>query len=192
MTETSSVTRPLDSGIAVADWPRSPVLWLMGVSQEGLPSGEEFTSFVRRVQPRLQRGLVATYGPDVGRQATVDALSWAWEHWDQIRSVENQTGYLYRVGQSASRRYVPKPLPPELLGELEQRFPDVEPRLVPALARLSTQQRTVVVLVHGFGWSQADVAGLLELNPSTVREHLSRALSRLRDQLEVANAHEYR
>lgn len=157
-----------------------------------MPSSREFTSFVRRVQPKLQRGLVASYGPDVGRQATVDALSWAWEHWDRIRVVRNQTGYLYRVGQSASRRYVPKPLPPELLVQLEQRFPDVEPRLVPALARLSTQQRTVVVLVHGFGWSQADVAELLDVNPSTVREHLTRALSRLRDQLEVTDAHEYR
>ncbi len=155
-------------------------------------SGEEFAAFVRGVQPRLQRGLVATYGPDVGRQATVDALSWAWEHWDQIRSVENQAGYLYRVGQSASRRYVPKPLPPALLVELDQRFPDVEPGLLPALARLSAKQRTVVVLVHGFGWSQADVAELLEINPSTVREHLGRALSRLRDELEVTNAHEYR
>lgn len=128
----------------------------------------------------------------MGRDATLDALSWAWEHWDQLRSIANQTGYLYRVGQSASRRYTSKPLPPELLVQLEQRVPDVEPRLVPALARLSSQQRTVVVLVEGFGWSQAEVADLLEINPSTVREHLTRALSRLRNELEVTNVHEHR
>ncbi|MFV0373579.1 RNA polymerase sigma factor, partial [Microbacterium sp.] len=102
-----------------------------------------------------------------------------------------QTGYLYRVGQSASRRYTPKPLPPELLVQLEESFPDVEPGLVPAFARLSGQQPTIVVLVHGFGWSQADVAELLEISPSTVHVHLSRALDRLRDILEVTDAQQH-
>jgi RNA polymerase sigma factor (sigma-70 family) len=64
-------------------------------------------------------------------------------------------------------------------------MPELSPELLPALGRLSTQQRTIVVLVHAYGWSQADVASLLEINPSTVREHLSRGLARLRDELEV-------
>ena len=41
-----------------------------------------------------------------------------------------------------------------------------------------------VVLVHGYGWPQAEVAALLEVGPSTVHEHLNRALARLRADLE--------
>ena len=63
---------------------------------------------------------------------------------------------------------------------------DLAPELWPALARLSAQQRTIVLLVHGYGWSQADVAALLQINPSTVREHMNRALTRLRRELVVS------
>ena len=53
-----------------------------------------------RYEPRLRRALVASFGPVEGRAATVDALSWAWEHWDRIDSAGNKLGYLYRVGRT--------------------------------------------------------------------------------------------
>ena len=146
-----------------------------------------FEAFVERVQPALLQALVATYGPVDGREAAVDALSWAWEHWGQLVDVDHPVGYLYRVGQSATRRFLPRPVPARLAEILETRFPDVEPGLLPALARLSEQQRTVVVLVHGYGWRQAEVARLLGVNASTVRDYLNRALDRLRDELEVSD-----
>lgn len=151
------------------------------------PGRSEFAEFVRRVKPRLLPALVAAYGPVDGREATVDALSWAWEHWDRLAGVDNAAGYLFRVGQSAVRRYSSRPPPVELQVVLEARFPEFDPGLLPALARLSMQQRTVVVLVHGYGWSQAEVAVMLGVNPSTVREHLGRAMSRLRAELEVCD-----
>ena len=64
---------------------------------------------------------------------------------------------------------------------------DIDPGLLPALSHLSEQQRTVVVLVHAFGWSQTEVA-LLDITVSTAREHLSRALGHLRDELVVCDA----
>ena len=146
-----------------------------------------FAAFVREVEPRLRQALVATYGPADGREATVDALSWAWEHWDRLGDVPNPGGYLYRVGQSAVRRFGSRPLPIGVLHTADVASPDLSPELVPALARLSAQQRTVVLLVHAYSWSQADVATLLEISPSTVREHMNRALARLRDELEVRN-----
>ncbi|MEP7115695.1 MAG: sigma-70 family RNA polymerase sigma factor [Ilumatobacteraceae bacterium] len=139
------------------------------------------------VEPRLYRALVATFGPADGREATVDALSWAWEHWSRLREVDNKLGYLYRVGQSAVRRFGSRPVPVRLLQAVESRIPEITPELVPALAKLPTQQRTVVVLVHAFGWSQAEVADLLGVSASTVHEHLSRAVERLRAELEVVD-----
>ncbi len=141
-----------------------------------------------RVKPRLLQALVATYGPADGREACVDALSWAWEHWDRLAEVEHPVGYLYRVGQSATRHFLPKPLPARLLAVVVADFPEIEPQLLPALSRLPKQQRIVVVLVYGYGWRQAEVARLLEINSSTVRDYLNRAIDRLRRELEVTDA----
>ena len=171
--------------MAVAGWSWWWVLLLMAMSAR---TEGAFAAFVRAVEPRLRQALVATYGPVDGREATVDALSWAWEHWDRLRDVGNPGGYLYRVGQSAVRRFGTRPMPVGVFQVSDEARPDLSPELVPALARLSAQQRTVVVLVHAYGWSQAEVATLLEINPSTVREHMNRALARLRDELEVRNA----
>ena len=161
----------------------------MGVPRRP-PDRAAFEAFVERVKPQLLQALVATYGPVDGREAAVDALSWAWEHWDRLDGVDHPVRYLYRVGQSATRRFLPRPLPIRLSDIIETRFPDVEPELMPALARLPEQQRTVVLLVHGYSWRQAEVARLLDINPSTVRDYLERALSRLRNELEVTNVNE--
>ena len=149
------------------------------------PEPAVFAAFVRDVEPRLRRALVASFGPVEGRAATVDALSWAWEHWDHIEGANNKLGYLYRVGQNAARRNGSRARPGGFEASDEQRLPDLEPALLPALAKLSAQQRTAVLLVHGYGWSQTDVADLLDVNVSTLREHLARALIRLRTTLGV-------
>ncbi|MGB3735099.1 MAG: hypothetical protein WA964_09095 [Ilumatobacter sp.] len=75
------------------------------------PSREEFAEFVRDVEPRLLQALVGRYGPVDGRMATVDALSWAWEHWSRLAGVDNKAGYLYRVGQTATRGMGTRPIP---------------------------------------------------------------------------------
>lgn len=176
-------------GCAVADRGVWSVLLLMAMTHDSDAGMLEFNAFVDRVEPRLRQALVATYGPVDGREATVDALSWAWEHWDQLAEIANQAGYLYRVGQSAVRRFRSRAVPWHLEGAVEFGHHDFDPGLAPALDQLSSQQRTVVLLVHAHGWSQAEVARTLEINPSTVREHLARAMTRLRNDLEVHDAH---
>jgi DNA-directed RNA polymerase specialized sigma24 family protein len=145
----------------------------------------DFDEFVTRVEPRLRVALVATYGAHDGRAATVDALSWAWEHWGQLQTMANPVGYLYRVGQSATRRYTARPIPSERWESTGVEASGLSPELAEAIRRLPAQQRTVLMLVHAFGWSQRDVARTLEINPSTVKEHLDRAVTRLSDDLEV-------
>lgn len=86
----------------------------MGVRSRRSPSWGEFSAFVADVEPRLLQALVARYGPVDGREATIDALSWAWENWQRLADVRNKAGYLYRVGQSATRRFSPRPLPSKL------------------------------------------------------------------------------
>lgn len=142
-----------------------------------------YEEFVAGSGPRLRAGLVAAYGPEAGIEATSEALAWGWEHWDRLSAMENPAGYLYRVGQTAARRsrrpqgFLPVPS--------STAIPDIEPRLAPALERLTEQQRVVVVLVHGFDWSQAEVAELLAVSSSTVHATLMRALANLKRSLEV-------
>lgn len=152
---------------------------------DSAPSTAEFAVFLRDVEPGLRQALVATYGAIDGREATIDALSWAWEHWDRLDDVANPIGYLYRVGQTATRRFVARHLPLVGAPAATDRLPEVEPGLVPALNRLSSQQRTVVLLVCAFGWRHTEVAELLEISPPTVRTHLGRAIDSLRHELEV-------
>ena len=139
---------------------------------------DAFTDFVTEVQPRLHRAFEATYGIDVGREATAEALAYGWEHWDRLQKMENPAGYLYRVGRSRARALrVPLRVFPEV--ETEQ-WPWVEPALPEALSRLPERQRTVVVLIHSFSWTHAEVAGLLGISRGAVQRHETRALAKLR------------
>jgi len=147
-----------------------------------------FDAFFRRIEPRLREALVATYGPADGREAAVEALSWAWEHLDRFDDIQHPVRYLYRVGQTAVRRFSPRPVPLEVSPASGHLEPGISAPLASALGRLSAQQRTAVLLVHAFGWSQADVAELFGIAPSTVHEHLNRGLARLREDMEVRNA----
>lgn len=142
-----------------------------------------FEDFVGTNEPRLRRAFVAAYGSDRGRDATAEALAYAWEHWLQVSQMNNAVGYLYRVGQSRTRqrRSVPQFSPPQ---GTEWSF---EPRLIPALKGLTVNQRTAVVLIHGFGWTMREVADLTDIKITTVQNHLERGLRKLRTELEGGN-----
>ena len=142
---------------------------------------DEFETFVREAEPRLRRALIAARGVVDGRDATAEALAYAWEHWVEVRAMHNPIGYLYRVGCSRTRARKTPLLPRPSSVTL----PDVEPGLERALRELSEAQRVCVFLVHGCGWSQVDVADVLEVTPSTVSTHTQRGMARLRTLLEV-------
>lgn len=147
----------------------------------------EFERFAATEGRRLRTALVAAYGPEAGADAASEALAYGWEHWSRMSMMENPSGYLFRVGQTAARRSRRKQgfLPPPPAAEL----PDFEPRLLPALESLSESQRVCVVLIHAFGWSQVETATVLGVDTSTVRTHLARGLARLKRTLEVADVH---
>lgn len=140
-----------------------------------------YEEFVREAEPRLRAALVTMYGTENGRDATAEALAYAWEHWDRLAPLENLIGYLFRVAQSKSRRR----RSPVLFVVPETPDHPFEPGLPKALLALSDHQRICVVLVHGFGYAVTEVAQLLEIRPTSVRSHLDRGLRRLRKDLGV-------
>lgn len=143
-----------------------------------------FEQFVPQAEGRLRRALVSIYGPSIGRDAATDALSWAWENWDRLAPMANPVGYLFRVGQTAARRELARRPTPGWGPELAAEMPEVTPELIPALGRLSEQQRAAVVLVSAYGVPQRQAAEVLNISISTLREHLARGMQRLRAELE--------
>lgn len=155
----------------------------VGMPMVQAPVDQEFTIFVKDVGRRLAVALTAAYGPEVGRECTADALAYGWEHWGDLRDMDNPAGYLYRVGQSAARRYRRhNPLFPTTV---TTGLPHVEPGLPAAMASLTEAQRTAVALVHAFEWSEREAAIFLGVHRSTVRRHCERGLSKLRAALEA-------
>ncbi len=135
-----------------------------------------FETFVVEAEPRLRRALVAAYGLERGREAAAEALAYGWEHWDRVRTLRNPIGYLYRVGQSRSRGRKQR----LILERSSADDPWVEPGLAAALGALTERQRLAVVLVHGFGWTHAEVAAVTGIAPTTVQNHVDRGLEHLR------------
>jgi RNA polymerase sigma-70 factor (ECF subfamily) len=140
----------------------------------------DFSSFVRVVEPRLRRALVSRYGVDDGREAAAIALAWGFEHWEDLRSMNNPAGYLYRIGcrqrPRRSRVVFEAPATSE---------PRVEPALAAALTRLTADQRTAVVLTFAFDWTLVEVADFTGTSISTVNTHRRRGLAKLRRHLGV-------
>ncbi len=144
----------------------------------------EFEAFVAEVEPRLRRALVSVYGFDRGREATAEALGWAWEHREDLGTLENKVAYLFRVGQSRTRQ---RKEPAASFARSVDTEPWVEPGLGPALAALPERQRVAVVLVTGFSWTLREVAELTGIRVTTVQSNLERGLRKLRAAIEVTD-----
>ena len=144
----------------------------------------DFDAFLAEVRPRLSRAFIAAYGSERGQEALAEALAFAWEHFERLRGMENPAGYLYRVGQSRTRRlrrHVVFPRP------ARNGIPEVEPELAAALRSLSERQRLCVVLVYGFEWTHQEVADLVGLSRSSVQNHVERGVNHLRRAIGAAS-----
>lgn len=150
---------------------------------EGPVEERAFTAFVVAHEARLRRALVALCGPDRATDAVTDALMYVWRNWPRVSVMSNPVGYTYRVARSRipRRTRIGLFLEPPPDGEA----PLVEPGLGAALSRLSERQRVVVFLRYGSQWTFEEIAELLGIGVSTVRNHATRGLEGLRRSLEV-------
>lgn len=155
------------------------------VSPEGTGAGD-FNVFVSENESVLRHSLCAALGSQLGYEAAAEALAYGWEHWDRISGMENPAGYLYRFGRDRGRRQLEQRSPVFSVPDTSA-IPMVEPHLPHALSKLSERQRVVVVLVHSFGWSLAEVAHHLGIAKGTVQKHLERGLRALREELGVTD-----
>jgi len=142
--------------------------------------------FIADAAVTLRRALVARNGLDRGCEAAAEAIAWAWEHLDDLATMANPLGYLYRVGQSSLRRsYRLDRLRVDLLpdGAIFDAH-HVDTHLFEALRRLTPDQRLAVVMVHMYGFTYRDVAELTGASEAAVTNYVHRGMNRLRTLLD--------
>lgn len=150
---------------------------------------EEFERLLGQIEPDLDRAFAVRFGVAVGAEVMSDVTAWAWEHRRELAGMDNPAGYLFRVGQSAARRYVRWNAQADVQhlddDHVATQQPDVDPGLESALASLGDDQRVAVVMVHGYGLSYSEAAELIGVPVTTLRNRLRRGLHKLRKHLEV-------
>jgi RNA polymerase sigma-70 factor (ECF subfamily) len=136
---------------------------------------------------RLYRALYFITGSSADAEELMqDAFLRLWERWDQIQTIEDPVGYLFRVAMNgfrmrarrarvAARRAV-------LMEPARDPFDDIELRdnVRRLLLGLPVRQRAALVLTEIFGYSSEQAAQILGIRPTTVRVLASQARAALR------------
>jgi RNA polymerase sigma factor (sigma-70 family) len=168
-----------------------PILHL--VPQRADPSapieGDErgFETFFEREKAALFRALcLVTRNRAEAEELTQDAFLRVFERWDQVRGMDDPSGYLYRTAMNAFRtwhRRAALGLKRTIgLTASDDRMVEVESEdaVIRALAPLSPRQRAAVVLVDLLGYSSEEAGQVLGIRAATVRTHAARAHADLR------------
>jgi RNA polymerase sigma-70 factor (ECF subfamily) len=135
---------------------------------------------------RFATGLVGpSHAADVVSEAVVKCLDSA--QWSQV--IEKRA-YLYRcIYNEATRLHRATSRRRSREARVAHRVPvdppELRPEVLSAVARLSIRQRAVIVLTY---WNDLDpgaIATLLEISDGSVRRHLARGRSRLKEVLDA-------
>ena len=146
-----------------------------------------FDDFFREEHERLFKALYFVTGSRADAEELMqDAFLHLWEQWDRIDTIDDPTGYLFRIAlngfrmrrrraATAVRRFVPVPETRDVFLEAEMRA-DVRALLLGCTPR----ERAALVLVDLLGYPSEQAARILRVRPSTVRVLASRGRRALR------------
>lgn len=145
-----------------------------------------FESFYRAHYPSSVRlAHLLTNGSPAAEDLVQEAFAAVHGRYAQL---QRPAGYLRVTVVNGCRRWH------RSAGREERRLRLVQPReahasldadeIADALRRLPDKQRTVLVLRYWGGWSEAEIAAALRCRPGTVKSLSSRALARLRKEID--------
>ncbi len=150
------------------------------------PVALSFDDFCGREYASIRTALGWSLGNhELAADATDEAFARALERWDRVGSMENPSGWVYRVGQNWAqrRRWRTKresDLHRQARPQAVHRDYYSDPDLATALLSLPMKQRSVVVLRHLLGYSERETAEILGISTGTVKSRLSRSMDLLR------------
>ncbi len=151
-----------------------------------------FDDFYRSRRDIVARTLALTLGDEaLGQEAADEAMSRALERWSAVSTYDNPEGWVYRTGLNWSRSWLrrrKRGAAKDLMVALPATTFDrpVDTDLARAIAQLSDEHRSVVVLRFYRDWSVEETADALDIAPGTVKSRLSRALDHLQHHLTTA------
>ncbi len=156
------------------------------VSQLPEPAVERFEDFYRREYERAVRLAWLLTGSRAGAEDVVqDAMSGVYRSFERVDSAG---GYLRRAVVNRARSWQRDERRQRdrvtLLAHQRAGIDTVDRGLLDAVGRLPYRQRVVIVTRYWGGWSESDIARALGCRPGTVKSLASRALGRLRTEVQ--------
>jgi RNA polymerase sigma factor (sigma-70 family) len=147
---------------------------------------EEFALFYRREFSRSVRLVwLLTGSQAVAEDIVQEAMAELFGRFSRVRTPE---AYLRRGLVNGARRWHRREgLRRERLGVFvgeEVILDERDSTVLEAVGRLPYRQRVVIVARYWGGWTEADIASVLRCRPGTVKSLASRALARLRREVE--------
>lgn len=157
------------------------------------PVDDDFEEWFRVTLPVVRRAVrsivsSAVESDDVAAEAFARALV----RWPRVRDLPHRDAWVIRVASNLAIDTVRTRSRRErilIVQRAVEALPDSTEAsaerlaLVLALGRLPRRQREAIALRYLVGLPEAEVAAVLGISPNTVKTHLSRALSSLRDSL---------
>lgn len=139
--------------------------------------------------PLVRALLVVTADSDLAADLVAEAFSRAYERWDLVQSLDNPTGWVYRVAVNLlRRRWRRQRIEQTLLrrGRCSVSTSEIDsaPEIWAAIARLPTRQREAVALRYVADLSERQVAEAMGVAEGTASATLASARRRLAADLE--------
>ena len=122
---------------------------------------------------------------DDAEEAALDALTQAQLQWQKARQLPYRDAWVMRAAVHAAigkaRGRAPLPVPPDNGHEGDNTV--LRAAVVDAVVRLPRRDRDVLALRLIAGFGEGDVAACLGISVSSVKKHMVRALTSVRDQV---------
>ena len=159
-----------------------------GIDVVGL-SQPNFTDFYEDSRQKVFRALALTLrNQDLAADAVEEAMARAYERWRSVSGYLNQEGWIFHVGLNWARsraRKERREVSVDSIPETSQVDKVPDPDLERAIAALSVDARTVVVLRFYLGMSYDQIAATLRIPAGTAKSRLHYAMQDLRHRLGV-------
>jgi RNA polymerase sigma factor (sigma-70 family) len=149
-----------------------------------------FEDFYRAERNAIVRGVASALGDhDLATESVDEALARAYERWPEVASMDNPSGWVYRVavnlGRSRLKRLdLERRKPPPPAREMPDIDAPTDPEVARALDHLPLNLRRVVVLRVHLDWPIDEIAAVLGCPRGTVKSRLHRAFRRLQSALD--------
>lgn len=151
-------------------------------STDAHAAGPSFAAFFSAHRNRLVRALAMTLGDSgLAAEAVDEAMTRAVQRWSKVSTYAKPEAWVYRVAYNwatsrfrrikRDREYAPRIARPDATTD-----PEFDPSIEDALASLSDDHRSVLVLRYFYDWDVQATADALEISPGTVKSRTSRAL----------------